>query len=179
MASSTLSRRSFSLIAVSAVGALGLAGCGSSDDSSSSESDSDTSADDAEETDEDSAEETESEEEAEDSDTDETSDDAISADNHTIVFEATSDSATKADITITSADANGNLQQEQLTDEPLPFSKTVELDGSIVFDITAANMMAQAKDGEDIAISMTIDDNEPVTADASGLYATAAVQGSN
>lgn len=108
-----------------------------------------------------------------------TSDADVKADNHTLKFEVTSNSATTADITITSLDANGNISQQQLADQALPFSKTVEVDGSVALDMSNANIMAQAKDGTDISASVAIDDNAPVTSTGSGQYATAFAQGSN
>lgn len=103
----------------------------------------------------------------------------VKADNHKIVFEVTSSSATTADITITTLDANGNLSQEQKTDEPLPFTKTVEVDGSVVLDASNANMLVQAKDGEDITATLTIDDQAPVTSTGSGPFASTIVQGAS
>lgn len=71
------------------------------------------------------------------------------------------------------------FSQEQLSDEALPFSKTVEIDGSFVFDASNANILAQAKDGTDITASIAIDDNEPVSSSGSGEYATAMAQATN
>lgn len=104
-------------------------------------------------------------------------DDAMSIDNHTIVFEVTSTSATMADITLTSLDANGSISQEQLTGEPLPFSKTVEIDGALTLDVSAANILAQVMEGTDVTVSMTVDGGAPITATGEGMFATAFVQG--
>lgn len=104
--------------------------------------------------------------------------DAVSANDHTIVFEVTSSTATTADITVTSLDANGNLSQEQKMGEPLPYTQTVDLDGSMAFDPTNANILAQAKDGSDITATITIDDNEPVTSSSNSQFATVTVMGS-
>ncbi|PHP53013.1 hypothetical protein [Actinomyces ruminis] len=163
-----ISRRVFALGTMGAVAAVALSACGSSDSSDSSSnadggSTSDTEASPA------------SEETTEESDASSGS----NADKHTIVFEVTSDTASTADITLTSLDANGNISQEQLSDEALPFSKTVEIDGSFVFDASNANILAQAKDGTDITASIAIDDNEPVSSSGSGEYATAMAQASN
>lgn len=103
----------------------------------------------------------------------------LKVDNHTIVFEVSSSTATKADITITSLDANGSLTQEQKANEDLPFTKTIEVDGSVVFDFSNANMLVQAKDGEDITATIKIDDQEPVTSTGSGPFATTVVQGAS
>ena len=101
-----------------------------------------------------------------------------SADDHTIVFEVTSDTATTADITITSLDANGNISQQQLAAESLPFSKTIQIDGSILFDPTNANVLAQANDGTDISASVKVDDKPAVVSTGAGMYATTIAQAS-
>lgn len=167
-------RRVFALGTMGAVAAVALSACGSSDSSDSSTT---SAADSTTETEAAQAEEDASTAE----ETTEAADDSAgnSADNHKIVFEVTSTSATSADITMTSLDANGNISQEQLSDEALPFSKTVEIDGAVVFDASNANILAQAKDGTDITVSLTIDDNEPVSSSGSGQFATAMAQASN
>ena len=101
-----------------------------------------------------------------------------SVDDHTIVFEVTSDTATTADITITSLDANGNISQQQLAAESLPFSKTIQIDGSILFDPTNANVLAQANDGTDISASVKVDDKPAVVSTGAGMYATTIAQAS-
>ncbi|SHE25436.1 hypothetical protein [Actinomyces glycerinitolerans] len=161
-------RRVFALGTVGAVAAFTLSACGSSDsaDSSSAAGGGSTSETETSAT---------SEETAEESDVAAGND----AGKHTIVFEVTSDTATTADITLTSLDANGNISQEQLSDEALPFSKTVEIDGAVVFDASNANVLAQAKDGTDITASIAIDDNEPVSSSGSGEFATAISQATN
>lgn len=100
------------------------------------------------------------------------------ADDHTIVFEVTSDTATTADITITSLDANGNINQQQLAAESLPFSKTIQIDGSVLFDPTNANILAQANDGTDISASVKVDDKPAVVSTGAGMYATTMAQAS-
>ncbi|MGK2349702.1 hypothetical protein [Actinomyces sp. W5033] len=148
--SPTLSRRVLGLGALSIAAAVGLTACGSSGSEASSGQS--TAAGPA-------------------------GGDVISADNHVIVFEVTSTTATSADITMTSIDANGSLSQEQLTDEALPFSKKVEIDGALTIDLSVASILAQVKDGTDATVSMTIDGGKPLTATGEGEYATAMVQG--
>ncbi|MCL3777733.1 MULTISPECIES: hypothetical protein [unclassified Actinomyces] len=160
--SSTLRRRVFGLGALSVVAAAGLAACGSSGSEDPS----------TQSTSEEMAQAPESAAEEKPA-----SEDVTSVDNHVIVFEVTSTTATTADITMTSIDANGSLSQEQLTDEGLPFSKTLEIDGALTIDVSAANILAQVKDGTDVTVSMTIDDGEPLTATGEGEFATAMVQG--
>ncbi|WP_147681017.1 hypothetical protein [Actinomyces ruminicola] len=168
-------RRVFALGTMSAVTAAALSACGSSGSSDSSESSKTDGAAATNEADAAGASEETSEAAAEESD----ASSGGGSGKHTIVFEVTSDTATVADITMTSLDANGNISQEQLTDEALPFSKTVEIDGAVIFDASNANVLAQAKDGTDITASIAIDDNDPVSSSGSGQFATAMAQASN
>lgn len=48
---------------------------------------------------------------------------------------------------------------------------------TLTVDLSVASILAQITEGSDVTVSMTIDDNEPLTMTATGEYATAMVQG--
>lgn len=104
---------------------------------------------------------------------------ANSSNVHNVTFTVTSNTATKADVTITSLDAKGNIQQQQENGVALPYTKTIEIDASVIFDASNANILAQVKDGEDITASVQIDDNKPSTSTSTGEYATVVASASS
>ncbi|QPL05155.1 MULTISPECIES: hypothetical protein [Actinomyces] len=96
---------------------------------------------------------------------------------HVIVFEVTSTTATKADISMTTIDVNGAPLDQTFSNHGLPFSETVNLAPSQEIDIAMLKLGAQIKDGSDVTVSLTTDGGNAVTSSAEGENASATVFG--
>jgi hypothetical protein len=97
----------------------------------------------------------------------------------TVVYEVTSDAGTAGNVTYLTFN-NGGSGQEQATEAPLPFSKTIDLEDDGMFESSIFSLTAQASaDATTISCKITADGKVVAEQTSTGQYAVVSCSGSS